>query len=704
VQIAKVVIRGLVVCVVVLLSACGGGGSRTPSPQNTIGSAGGTVDGPSGSRVVIPQGALSQGTAIAIEASSAGAPQQPAGMRAASDVFALTPHGTSFATPATVTLPFDPTRVQAGFSPSVYKTNAAQTDWERVPGPLVVANSVSVQVTSFSWFVVGLVPPQITQQPQSVSVDSGSNATFSVIAIGPAPFAYEWQRSNDGGATFLGIPGQIASTLQLGPVAAGDNGALIRVIVSNSDGATTSTAATLTVNAGDGLPTIVTEPQDQVAVISGSATFVVFASGGSLQFQWERSADGGPFAPIAGATTNTYTRANVVQDDDGDRFRVVVVNAAGSVTSRAALLTIGVPLPAAGGRIAGGSAHSVARLPAGQLVSWGTNQGGALGTGGPTDEVRTVPGQVPTISDAVALAAGGGGTLTVVLRPNGEAWGWGGFNGTTVPVQIPGVNNAIAACVGTIHSLLLLADGRVLARGGNSHGQLGDGSQLFRSTPVPVVGVEDAIAVGCGDAQSFAVLADGTVRAWGRNHFGQLGDGTQTNHSLPVTVLGLAAVVAITGGDAHSLARHANGTVSAWGRNHEGQLGDGTQTDRLTPITIPGLTAIAVEADHESSLALRSNGRVAGWGSNSRGQLGHGTYNPLIDLVTPGFSTVPVDVTGLTGVTEIALSDTHTFAVRGDGTVMAWGSNRWSKLGLGDSAPDDLVYPFPQQVVGLDLD
>lgn len=369
---ANVATNALVLSLALLLGGCGGGGgSRDPAQQSTIGSAGGTVNGPGGARAVIPQGALSQNTAIEIEASSAGAPQQPASMRAASDVFALTPHGTTFATPATVTLPFDPTRVQAGFTPSVYKTNAAQTAWERVPGALVVANTVSVQVTSFSWFVVGLVPPQITQQPQSVSVDPGGAATFSVIAIGPAPFAYRWQRSNDSGATFLDIPVAIASTLQLTAVATGDNGALIRVIVSNSDGDTTSTAATLTVNAGNGLPTIVSEPQDQVAVISGSATFVVFASGGLLQFQWERSNDGGPFAPIPAAMTNTYTLANVVQADDGARFRVVVVNSAGSVTSRAALLTIGAPLPATGGRITGEIIHSVARLPTGQLVSWG---------------------------------------------------------------------------------------------------------------------------------------------------------------------------------------------------------------------------------------------------------------------------------------------------------------------------------------------
>lgn len=622
-------------------------------------------------------------------------------------MFALTPHGTTFATPATVTLPFDPTRVQAGFSPSVYKTNAARTGWERVPGALVVQNTASVQVTSFSWFVVGLAPPEITQQPQSVSVDPGDTATFSVIALGSEPFAYRWQRSTAGG--FVDIPTAIGSTLELTSVTNGDNGVQIQVIVSNSDGETTSTVATLTVN-GASAPTITSEPQDQVALLNGSATFVVQAGGGLLQFQWERSDSGGPFGPINGATTNTYTLASVAQGNDGDRFRVVVVNAAGSVTSRAALLTIGTPLPATGRRIAGEIIHSVARLPTGQLVSWGLNLNGELGTGGPSDEFRDRPGAVPTITDAVWIAGSGNGGHTIVLRSNGEAWGWGfnlfGVNGPTMPVAIPGVTNAVAACVGGGHSLFLLNNGNVLAMGINLFGQLGDGTQLLRDTPVPVLHVSNAVAVGCGDRHSFAVLANGAVMAWGRNQFGQLGDGTQTDRHEPVLLSTLSAVVAISGGTQFSIAQHANGSVSTWGRNDVGQLGDGTQTDSLTPLTVPGVTVTAISAANRSALALRTNGRVAGWGGNERGQLGHGTFRPSDGQVIPRLSTVPVDAEGLTGVTEIAMGSLHAFAVRSDGSVMAWGDGQGGVLGIGDPPPTGglPVYPIPLLVNGLDLD
>src|SRR5690242_1356219 len=49
------------------VAGCGGGGPGVPAPvSGTIGAAGGTVVGPSGSKVVIPAGALPRDTAIGI--------------------------------------------------------------------------------------------------------------------------------------------------------------------------------------------------------------------------------------------------------------------------------------------------------------------------------------------------------------------------------------------------------------------------------------------------------------------------------------------------------------------------------------------------------------------------------------------------------------------------------------------------------------
>jgi hypothetical protein len=82
--------------------------------------------------------------------------------------------------------------------------------------------------------------PVITQQPQSQSVTSGGNVTFSVTAGGnPAP-TYQWSQN---GAALAGATG---SSLTLSAVRTSDAG-VIAVTVTNALGSTTSSNATLTV-------------------------------------------------------------------------------------------------------------------------------------------------------------------------------------------------------------------------------------------------------------------------------------------------------------------------------------------------------------------------------------------------------------------------------------------------------------------------
>jgi len=96
--------------------------------------------------------------------------------------------------------------------------------------------------------------PQVTQQPQSLTVVSGSPAAFSATVWGTPPLVYQWMenRTNlvDGGR----IAGSSASTLLLAAVASGD-AATYSLVITNAYGSTTSSAATLTVLAPGGLPT-----------------------------------------------------------------------------------------------------------------------------------------------------------------------------------------------------------------------------------------------------------------------------------------------------------------------------------------------------------------------------------------------------------------------------------------------------------------
>ncbi len=190
-----------------------------------------------------------------------------------------------------------------------------------------------------------------------------------------------------------------------------------------------------------------------------------------------------------------------------------------------------------------------------------------------------------------------------------------------------------------------------------------------------VSGLSEIVQVAAGHGHSLAIKLDGTLWAWGANGVGQLGDGTTTTRNSPVQVK-IADVAHVAGGGAHSLAVKLDGTVWAWGWNNATQLGTGTNINYTTvPLQVSGLTgAVQVGAGFYQSLAVKADGTAYGWGMNSSGQVGDGT--------TTGRGT-PSQVSGLTGALSIAGGASHSIAVKIDGTVWAWGYNGAGRLGDG---------------------
>src|SRR5215472_12236013 len=150
-------------------------------------------------------------------------------------------------------------------------------------------------------------------------------------------------------------------------------------------------------------------------------------------------------------------------------------------------------------------------------------------------------------------------------------------------------------------------------------------------------GLTNVIAVATGNEFFLALLRSGTVMSWGINNVGQLGDGTTTNRTAPVPVKGLTGVKAISAGGFHSLALLGNGTVMAWGDDQVGQLGNGViETDSTVPVPVTGLTGVtALSAGLAHSLALLSGGTVMAWGLNDQGQLGTGPGGGSSDVPVP---------------------------------------------------------------------
>jgi hypothetical protein len=106
---------------VLLLAACSGGSGSPAAPStpgpNAIGPAGGTVVAENGAaRLTIPAGALA--TTISFTLRRAAAGSLPADARFVPETAWDVLPGTPFATPATLTIRYDPARVPAGIAES----------------------------------------------------------------------------------------------------------------------------------------------------------------------------------------------------------------------------------------------------------------------------------------------------------------------------------------------------------------------------------------------------------------------------------------------------------------------------------------------------------------------------------------------------------------------------------------------------------
>ena len=171
-------------------------------------------------------------------------------------------------------------------------------------------------------------PPSITTQPISRTVPLGNPATFSVVATGASPLAYQWRKAG------TAIAGATAATFTIPAAQLTDPGAY-SVVVTNATGSVTSAVATLLVDSGSVAPAITTQPVAQTAAIGGTVSFSVAATGTApLSYQWKK--DG---VALAGATAATLTLTNV-QGADAGSYSVTLTSSAGTLTSSAVTLTI----------------------------------------------------------------------------------------------------------------------------------------------------------------------------------------------------------------------------------------------------------------------------------------------------------------------------------------------------------------------------
>ncbi len=364
-----------------------------------------------------------------------------------------------------------------------------------------------------------------------------------------------------------------------------------------------------------------------------------------------------------------------------------------------------------------------------------------------------------TASDAGGEAQATSSRSAIVRSASGGVgvgWGedWFGNLGTIYRTVDEASHVPIAEGLGGIKSLAagessgyaLLDSGEAVAFGANGHGQLGDDSEdhsyfdeksdvpveqeLGDGQIVPLTGIQSISPAG---DHALALLENGTVKTWGSNGSGQMGRGTggfehethertvlaTTVSSLSRHALaerGLPEVVAVQGAGGDDFAILANGEVMGWGNDEYGQTGVGPphyEADGTTivkselchteagfercikeprPVVLangePLLGVAALTGGTASTYALLGDGQVMAWGSNANGQLGRGMSAPAGTHTRNAPPAPVVEAAGepLSGVRSVTAGDTHALALRANGEVVGWGDGEQGELG---NAPEE---------------
>ena len=261
------------------------------------------------------------------------------------------------------------------------------------------------------------VPVSITTQPTDASVTAGSSATFAMAATGTPTPTVQWQVSTNGGASFTDIVGATAPSYTTPTTNSADNARQYRATVSNSSGAVNTRAAVLTVVAASTAPQITTQPLAMTVVAPGVATFSVVATGNPTpSYRWQQSTDSGvSFADVPNATAATLTTTALGIANNNLRFRVVVSNAAGSVTSDAVLLTVTAALAAPSMTAQPSSTSVTAPTPA-------TFTAAATGNPAPSYQWQTSLDGGATFSNITGATNPSYATPTTTLADNGKRY------------------------------------------------------------------------------------------------------------------------------------------------------------------------------------------------------------------------------------------------------------------------------------------
>jgi alpha-tubulin suppressor-like RCC1 family protein len=250
---------------------------------------------------------------------------------------------------------------------------------------------------------------------------------------------------------------------------------------------------------------------------------------------------------------------------------------------------------------------------------------------------------------------------------------------------------------GRLHSLLRCSRCASLSSfGSGNQGALGVGGSSARLNRIGLAPVD--VPGECGEIQCFdagwmhSLASDGRRSyAWGNNIYGQLGVGDLMNRLRPAEIESLRGehVTLLAGGLFHSMAAIGGSELVAWGTS----MTRGTHllgTDAAPRIAAGEPMRIDVGGDVRSigvgrahSVAALADGRLMAWGSNEFGQLGLGDREARVQ---------PTLVSALAGerIVRVECGSDHTLALDDRGRLHAFGTGSDGQLASTDDESSQL--------------
>jgi len=327
--------------------------------------------------------------------------------------------------------------------------------------------------------------------------------------------------------------------------------------------------------------------------------------------------------------------------------------------------------------VSAGNSFACALRQDGSVWCWGLDYWGNLGSGvGGPDQLAPVKVSLPKPAIQVSANPGDARFHACAVLDDGTVWCWGangngqlGINSTSdsPPAQVLNLTDAVAVATGGGHTCAITSSKQLYCWGSNGFGELGLGNQMEQHTPQAVVGGIDEIAIGMDHGCARGALS---VSCWGQSNSGQVGLGGTSNVLSPVKLQqGMVDSASLAASYRDSCSVSPTGELRCWGENSNYQMANGTMTDAVYPTVIAAATDVAQAAVGAGHMGyVTTTGLLYLWGNNGAGQVGDGTANPVgapKDISTPN---------ALPPMKSLSLGGGFSCALGTNGKLYCWGA------------------------------